>query len=90
MTLGLKVLAFFTFYIICEFRVLLLFSQPTFCQLAFVWNILMQIIESIFLLENIQTHLQLPNTQACINISVLVNLFHIDFSSVFQSELHPS
>ena len=35
----------------------------------------MQIIENIFLLENIQTHLQLPNTQACINISVLVNLF---------------
>ena len=50
----------------------------------------MQIIENIFLLENIQTHLQLPNTQACINISVLVNLFHIYFSSVFQSELHPS
>lgn len=50
----------------------------------------MQIIENIFLLKNIQTHLQLPNTQACMDTSVLANTFHIYFSSVFQSVLHLS
>lgn len=55
MTHGLRVLTIFI-DTTCEFRVLLSFSQPTFCQLAFAWNILIQINENIFLLENIQTH----------------------------------